>query len=170
VRRVARCHSPGTGRIVEDVEAWEAGVVVRRRSAVVVVEDGCVVLIRRRREGRTYHLFPGGGVEPGETDQRAAEREAHEELGVRVRLGRLLGTVRFEASEQVYFEATIADGTVGTGTGSEMCSREDSAAGSYQPVWMPLGELGAVDVRPAALGDMLSSGSLPRAPFSIRET
>lgn len=35
--------------------------------------------------------FPGGKVEPGESPEQAAVREAQEELGVRVRLGEQVG-------------------------------------------------------------------------------
>lgn len=56
----------------------------RRRSAVVLVERDRVALIRRTRQGHTYYMFPGGGVELGETDEEAAVREAREELGVDV--------------------------------------------------------------------------------------
>jgi len=59
------------------------------RAAVVIVENGRVALIERVRDGRTYFVFPGGGVEVGETPENAAVREAEEELGVNVKL---LGT------------------------------------------------------------------------------
>jgi 8-oxo-dGTP diphosphatase len=36
--------------------------------------------------------FPGGKVEPGESPEQAAVREAREELGVEVELGALIGT------------------------------------------------------------------------------
>ena len=142
----------------------------RRRAGIVVVDEGRVALIRRRRDGLRYHLFPGGGVEAGETDEDAAIREAHEELGVRVEIVRLLGTVVFGTSTQVYFEARVTGGTFGTGTGSEMTSPPASASGSYEPIWLPIAELGSADVRPAALASMLVDGRLASSPFEIVET
>jgi len=64
---------------------------------VVIVQAGRVALIKRVRAGRTYYLFPGGGVEEGETPEQAAIREAHEELGVEVELGE----PRFDGHEVV---------------------------------------------------------------------
>ncbi len=57
------------------------------RARVGIVTDGRVALIKRMRAGRTYYLFPGGGVEEGETPEQAAIREAREELGADVELG-----------------------------------------------------------------------------------
>ncbi|HVF05114.1 MAG TPA: (deoxy)nucleoside triphosphate pyrophosphohydrolase [Frankiaceae bacterium] len=55
---------------------------------------GCRVLVAERREPR--HLagfweFPGGKVEPGETEEAALVRECAEELGVVVSVGERLG-------------------------------------------------------------------------------
>ena len=56
-----------------------------RRAARIVVLDaqGRVLLFRHAgRHGRSFWATPGGGLEEGETFERAACREASEELGV----------------------------------------------------------------------------------------
>jgi thiamine-phosphate pyrophosphorylase len=55
-------------------------------AAVVCLRDGCVLLARRAHEpSRGRWSFPGGKIRAGETARRAAEREALEETGLRVR-------------------------------------------------------------------------------------
>lgn len=117
-----------------------------------------------------YYLFPGGGVEDGETDEMAAVRETREELGLQVEITRFLGTVTFGTATQIYFEVCTIRGEFGTGDGPEMSSPEESAHGSYEPVWFPIDELSEVDVRPVALASMLAAGSFPSSPFQIVET
>lgn len=65
----------------------------------------------------------GGAVDPGESPKEAATREAREEIGVEVRLGRLLDVVGGPEFEVTYpngdraaymtavYEATVVDGT-----------------------------------------------------------
>ena len=55
--------------------------VVNARSRVVLVREGEVALMRRARDGQDYYVFPGGGIEAGETAEAAAAREVWEELG-----------------------------------------------------------------------------------------
>jgi len=64
----------------------------RRGAVAVVVEQRRFLVIRRSRHvvAPGAYCFPGGGIEPGETDQQALVREMHEELGVAVRAERLL--------------------------------------------------------------------------------
>jgi mutator protein MutT len=59
-----------------------------------IVVSGAQVLVARRR--KSDHLgglweFPGGKVRTGESPERALERELHEELRIRVRVGPLWG-------------------------------------------------------------------------------
>lgn len=127
------------------------------RSAVVLVEDDHLYLIERRRAGTTYHLFSGGTVDDGETLEQAARREAFEELGLHVRIGSLVASMRFDGNDQFYFRATIIGGTFGHGTGEELASPPDSPAGTYRPVRIPLHELDRHDVRPKELLAQLAS-------------
>lgn len=61
-------------------------------AAAVIVRDGEVLLIQRRqREGSLLWALPSGGVEQGETPERAAERETLEEVGLNVRATNVLG-------------------------------------------------------------------------------
>ncbi len=58
-------------------------------SIVVLSEDGKRVLLIKREDLRIWAI-PGGGVEPGESCQEAALREAFEETGYQVAIDRLV--------------------------------------------------------------------------------
>ena len=132
------------------------------RSAVIIIEDERVAMIQRLRGGHTYYLFPGGGVEPGETIEEAAIREAYEELGLHIQLGPLVAEVEFCNPElvdrtQYYYLSHSIEGKFGTGEGEELSSSPQSLRGSYRPVWLPLIDLRNHDVRPKELAQALSS-------------
>ena len=62
----------------------------RIRVAAIVVEDGNILLVRHLKDGRTYWMLPGGGVDYGETLAGALKRELREELRVDLHVGNLL--------------------------------------------------------------------------------
>lgn len=122
---------------------------MRSRAALLIIEDGHLALIKRIREDQTYYVFPGGGIEAGETPQEAAQREAMEEMGVRVEMGPLV----FESMNSIgdyYFFASITGGHFGAATGEEYTDPERER-GSYEPVWVPIEMLTAISLYPEAL-------------------
>lgn len=66
-------------------------------AAVVIRDDAKRVLLVRHSYGRLNWEVPGGGSEPGESAAQTAVREAQEELGVHVTLGRLVGVMLAKA-------------------------------------------------------------------------
>jgi 8-oxo-dGTP diphosphatase len=67
------------------------------RVVAAMIERGGRYLITQRRPAAVLPLlweFPGGRVEPGETDEQALEREVLHRLGVSVQVGKLVSFVR----------------------------------------------------------------------------
>ncbi|MFG2005744.1 (deoxy)nucleoside triphosphate pyrophosphohydrolase [Spirillospora sp. NPDC048911] len=59
-----------------------------------IIRDGLLLAAQRAEPAELAGgwEFPGGKVDPGESDQDALVRECHEELGVKVALGERVGT------------------------------------------------------------------------------
>ena len=75
------------------------------RVVAAIVEQGGRYLITQRRPTAVLPLlweFPGGKVEPGETDAQALVREMNERLGVVVSVGELVS-----AQPHTYAEYTV---------------------------------------------------------------
>lgn len=148
---------------------------MRVRAGVVLIENGKVALIERHRAGKHYYVFPGGGVDKGETPEQAAVREMEEETGLRVSVQRKLAEIHFGLSEQVYYLVDRMDGMFGTGTGEEFTDSDpdDPSEGVYIAIWMPLEELPQHDnVYPAdvaALVVMAVNAGWPQEPILVVE-
>ncbi len=113
---------------------------------MVIIEDQKVVLIKRVREGSVYYVFPGGGIEEGETPEEAAKREAFEELGVEVRVSECLDKVTYKGT-QYFFLSKIISGTIGSGKGEEYTDLNRNR-GTYEPLWVGLNRLSSLNVKP----------------------
>ncbi|MEK4520417.1 NUDIX domain-containing protein [Psychrobacillus sp. FSL W7-1457] len=119
---------------------------MRNRGATIILEQGRVALIKRTKPFTTYYVFPGGGIEDGETPEEAAIRETYEELGVHVRIQRLFKVLPYSGT-QYYYLAVIVSGTFGAGCGDEYVSTSQEK-GKYEPIWIDLKDLSTLDVRP----------------------
>ena len=84
----------------------------RPSAKAVVVHEGKVLLTRNRTPGDTrpdWHIFPGGGQEPGETLDDALVREVREETGIEIRPGRRLWVRELIAARRKEFPFDPAD-------------------------------------------------------------
>ncbi|MGV3487112.1 MAG: NUDIX hydrolase [Tuberibacillus sp.] len=124
---------------------------LRHRGRAVIIADDQVVLIKRVRDGKVYYVFPGGGIEEGETPEQATVREAYEELGVKVKIKGLLDTVKYQGI-QYFFLAEIINGEIGPGLGEEY---KDSLRkrGTYTPIWINISDFNHIDVKPKVIAD-----------------
>lgn len=78
-----------------------------------VVHDGRLLMTRRRfSEGTFEWAAISGGIEPGETPEQAAVREAREEVGLTIEVSERLGDRLHPATGRhlIYIAARIVDG------------------------------------------------------------
>ncbi|RAT08128.1 DNA mismatch repair protein MutT [Bacillus cereus] len=118
--------------------------MTRNRGAAIIVQEGKIALIKRIREEETYYVFPGGGIEEGETPEEATRREIFEELGVHIKVEHLIAKVEYKGMEY-YFNADIVGGVFGSGKAEEF---EMKDRGIYIPLWLPIYELEKVNIKP----------------------
>lgn len=75
----------------------------RNRSAVIVIKDGKVLLMHRINKGDEYWVFPGGGVEEGETPEEAAVRELYEETTITAVIKKELYHITWDNGGEFFF-------------------------------------------------------------------
>jgi 8-oxo-dGTP diphosphatase len=63
---------------------------IRIRVAGILLKDGEILLVRHEKNQKNYWLLPGGGVEFGETAEAALIREFQEEVGLNIKVGKLV--------------------------------------------------------------------------------
>ena len=75
------------GREVDliDIKELSGKLKNRVRATAIIKKDKKVLLFHRIKNGHDYFVFPGGGVEEGETVEDALKREVNEELMLEVK-------------------------------------------------------------------------------------
>lgn len=119
---------------------------MNKRAAAIIIKDEQILLIRRVVEGRgEYWVFPGGGVEAGETEEQAMVREVQEELSLTVTESKLLFEVfneftmgKFPPRQEYYYLVTSFAGEVALG-GEE--AKRMNEHDQYYPTWVPLKDI-----------------------------
>jgi 8-oxo-dGTP pyrophosphatase MutT (NUDIX family) len=127
----------------------------RARAAVIIIKNDKIALLERRRAGKHYFVIPGGKLEPGETPEMAAAREAKEELGLEVKIGRRVAEVWYQGRPQYFFLAEETGGVFGQMSGPEAGSLPGSQKGSYLPSWVNVSELPGLPVLPQLIANLV---------------
>lgn len=102
--------------------------------------------MHRQRDGRTYCVLPGGGIEEGEVAQDACLRELQEETGLTGTLGALLSTPWESEAPALYFSVCTEQAQPVLGGPEKSRGTEED---SYQPAWVPLDQVDSLDLVPA---------------------
>ena len=125
------------------------------RSAAIIVQKNQVALVKRVRGGKTYYVFPGGGVEEGETPEDAVVREIKEELGLDISVERLIVEIAYRSHKQFYFLVKVNGGEFGSGTGPEMIGEYPHESGTYEAAWLPISSIPNNIVYPAPVAELV---------------
>jgi len=89
----------------------EQNKTMRQRVAAIIIKDDKILLIRRFKDGKEYFVFPGGGIEKGESPEEVIVREAQEELGLKIEIEKLLFKINNLGNDEFYFLVKEFSGT-----------------------------------------------------------
>lgn len=117
---------------------------MRVSSRCVLVENDKVLLIYREKNDRIYYVFPGGGVEDGETNEECLIRECREELGIEINIIKQLYEVKGKDFLQHFFLIERVSGEIGSGDANEYDINR--VGGLQRPVFIDINELVNLEV------------------------
>ena len=126
------------------------------RAVCLALRGASVLVVRRYKDGRSYCVLPGGGVEPGEQPAAAALRELAEETGLAGAVRRHLATVRHPDRVAHYFLVDVEEGPLVLG-GPEAENR--SAQDRYSPEWLPVERVEADGLQPEGARELVRAAA-----------
>lgn len=129
----------------------------RNRSAGIVIKDNMVLLMHRNNNGNEYWVFPGGGQEPGETNEQTAVREIAEETTVAVQPKKLLYRIFWDNGDCNYFylcEYLSGEPMLPQDAPEYQEAMQPGSTQSYTPQWVPIEKIASLVLYPLEIRDL----------------
>lgn len=128
----------------------------RIRAVGIVINEDKVLLMHRVKNGKQYYVFPGGGVEEGESIEEAVVRELWEETTLEIEVGKLLYRhIYDDGNEQFFYLCRYVSGTPKLGEGTESEEMKVSNKNYYNPMWYPVENIERLLLYPLEIRDWL---------------
>jgi len=129
------------------------------RVRAIIIKDNKIILIQRVKPNETYWVFPGGGVDPGETKEDALAREIKEELGLGIEVKELFlerqsDKSGMEGVMEYFFIADVIGGELGSGDGPEY-HNGTNYKGIYKIDLIDIGDLDKINLKPEAVKNLI---------------
>jgi len=119
---------------------------MRNAVRAIIIKDDKLLVMKRNKFGKHYYTLIGGGVDAGETIEEALLREVFEETSVVI--GRYQPVFIEDAGDmygmQHVYYCEYIEGEPQLHENSEEARISEMGQNTYQPVWLPLAELGQV--------------------------
>ncbi|KAA3658338.1 MAG: NUDIX domain-containing protein [Calditrichaeota bacterium] len=121
---------------------------MKMRACLVILKNQREILLIRRKKGENeYWVFPGGGVEAGETATEAAVREAQEELSLDISPGPVLFELTNLGRKEIYFLVKKYSGTIALGSGPER--KRQNQTNMYEFHWIAQEAVQDINLKPS---------------------
>jgi len=115
---------------------------MKRVRAVAILIKGNEILLMYRKKEKEYFVFPGGGVEKGETIEEAVLREMKEETTLKIRINKLLyHHIYDDGSEQYFYLCNYVKGRPKLSKESIEYKRVLKKIDFYNPLWVKIKKL-----------------------------
>lgn len=118
----------------------------RNRARAIIFHEDKIISMYRERQGRAFYTFPGGGMEPNETEEECVKREVLEEFGIVVKPIKKVYICENQISIAHYYICEWVGGEFGTGQGEEYAKEQTN--GVYKPTMIKISDIPNLPLMP----------------------